>query len=55
VSGTGALTCSVESTALAAPIDLSATDITHTGGFVAVRTQFTAVHYDYVVVFGVAD
>jgi hypothetical protein len=48
----GALRCSAESAALSTPFALAAVDTTYSGGFVGLRTQNTAAHYEYVVVFG---
>jgi hypothetical protein len=31
---------------------LQATDATYSGGFIGLRTQVTAAHFDYVVVYG---
>ena len=50
---TGAILCGAESTALPSPFAVGGTDSTYVGGFVGLRTQNTAAHYDYVVVFGV--
>jgi hypothetical protein len=51
----GALRCASESTTLAGPVEVTATDTTYASGFIGFRTQYVAAHYDYVVVFGQSD